>query len=289
VPARQREGSMQLTKRRLTDLWVTGRELSLDDGSGEAVVVWIQKLNPVDAAETNRRCDAVRATVLAMRHDHDSTGYQAVRASVLDFGDDADRIADILLGEDRARTTTATEARLANEEEWSKDNYLQGLRDAWQDGLEKRWLTDKSDVEAVRVYDEMHRFASLVADTVDAEIAVLREVMMARPLSELQDRLVDKLLEVDANQSWIEELRRCEIYYGTREPEDHKKRYFTERAEVDQLSPMAYQRLRTAYEDLEVDVMEGKDSPAPLASSPSSEPPNEEETATSSGLVSVGP
>jgi hypothetical protein len=279
---------MQLTKRRLTDLWVTGRDLLLDDGSGEPIPVWVQKMNPVEASEAMRRCDAARAKALTIRSDPSSIGYQAIKASVLDIGEDLDRIADILLAEDRMKAVQSTESRLANEEEWSKDNYLQGLRDAWADDLERRWLEDKTDPEAARVWSEMNRFTTLVGEMVDNEMEVLKEVAMGRPLEDLQDDLVQRLLDIEANQRWLEELHRCEIFFGTRETDDHRRRCFAERAEVDELSPMAYQRLRTAYENLEVDVLEGKGSPAPISSSPLSGPPGEEETATSSGLVGAG-
>jgi hypothetical protein len=276
---------MQLTKRRLTDLWVVGRELSLDDGSGEPIKIWIQKLNPVEAGETTRRCDAVRAKLLAARHERSGVTYQAVQAVVMDIGNDVARIADILLAEDRVRLVNSTEARMANEEEWSKNNYLQGLRDAWTDGVERRWLEDKTDPEADRVFTEINRFTEAVGELVDAEMDVMREAMMTRPLLELQDDLVQRLLELDSNQAWVEELRRCEIYYGTRETGDHRRRCFADRDEVDDLSPTTYQRLRAAFENLEVDVLEGKGSPAPTPSFPSSGQPGEEAAESSSGLV----
>jgi hypothetical protein len=280
---------MQLTKRRLTDLWVTGRELILDDGDGDPLVVWLQKVNPGEATDTQRRCDAARARVLSVRSQPDAYEYQALQGSVVAYSDDPAELVKFLLGEDRVKAQRSQEAQLANEEEWSKDNYLQGLRDAWDDDLQRRWLEDNADVEGARVHDELERFTDEVKARVDDDMEALTTTMLATTtFSDLQDRMVGRLLEIDGTQAWLNELYRCQLYYGVREPDDHKKLYFVDRDEVDQLSTATFGRLRTAYDNLEVDVAEGKGSRPDQASSPSSEPPNEVPAETSSGLVAVG-
>lgn len=276
---------MQLTTRRLTDLWVVGREITLDDGEG-GITIWLQKMNPVESADSSKRCDAARSRVMAARRDHESREYEAVRAAVLDYGE-ADQIIDFLLMEEQARSTRMNEARSAAEEEWAKDNYLQGLRDAWNDGLKDTWAKDHDDEEAKRVYEEITRFTDSVAAQVASEQADAKERMAATPLGDLQDRMCERLLEMDGNQAWLDELHRCQLYFGVRDGEKHKVRYFSARDEVDELSVTTYTRLRIAYDNLEVDASEGKDSGVTPPSSESPDSPSVEETPTSAGLVAA--
>ena len=278
---------MQLTKRRLTDLWVVGRELTLDDGQGEPVTVWIQKLNSAEMAEANRRCDAARARVLATRNT-DSDEWAAIEGSVREYVEgDKQKAIDFLLIDERTKAQRVCEMKVASEEEWSKDNYLQGLFDSWRDGLEKRWLSNNEDAEASRVQEELTRFASLVSEVVEAEMDVLKDAWSQQSLGELMERMALKLLDMDANQAWMKEMWSCQIFFGVRDSDDKKARYFESREEVDTLAAAAYEALHQAYQNLEVDVVEGKGSPAPQDSSPSSEVRNEAEMVASSGPVAA--
>lgn len=281
---------MQIVKRRLTDLWVVGRELTLDDGEGDPITVWLQKVNAVEAAETSRRCDAARARLLSAKREDDDE-WRSLLNTVREYAlGDKERIVEFLLLEKRTDVQRSVEARLSNEEEWSKDNYIQGLLDSWRDSLERRWLTDHDeDPEATRCKEELDRFAGQVTGDVDAEIDLLREAWSEQSMDELEGRMADKLLEMDAGQAWMAELWAYQIYFGTREQDDHKKRYFLNREEVDSLAPRAFDALRQAYADLEVDVAEGKGLPAPTTSSPSSGGLNGAVTEPSSGPLGANP
>jgi hypothetical protein len=76
-----------------------------------------------------------------------------------------------------------------------------------------------------------------------------------------------------------------EVFLGTRDSEDHSRRYFVTREEIDALSPIVLGRLQREFESMRVDVLEGKDLLETRTSSPSSEQPEGEETPDSSGLV----
>jgi hypothetical protein len=258
--------------------------LTLDDGDGE-VSVWLQKVNGVEAAEITRRCDAVRSRVMAAKSGDEQ--WETLLATVRDYGAEGgkERWVDFLLLEKRNELQRSHELKLANEEDWSKDNYIQGLFDAWREGLEARWIADQEDSEAARCKEELDRFAAAATEEVDSELELFREGWMEEPEDQLQHRMASKLLEMDAGQAWITELWACQIYYGTREPDDKTRRYFINREEVDSLSPRTYEALREAYQSLEVDVAEGKGSPAPISSSPLSGVPGEVVTEPSSGLL----
>jgi hypothetical protein len=280
---------MQPTKRRLTDLWVVGRELTLDDGGGDPITVWIQKLNSAEANEANRKCDAARARVIAGRADEDSDGWRAIQGSVRDYAQgNIEVLVEFLLMEERNKIARSVEARVAAEEEWSKDNLLQGLRDAWNDDLERRWLEDdthEADMEATRCKEELDRFVAQMTEIVDNEVEVIHDAWAHQSVGELELRMGLRLLDIEGNQAWMKELYSCQIYFGTRHPDRKKVRYFESRDEVDTLSLEAYAALHNAFDTLEVDAAEGKDLPAPTDSSPSSEAQGEAETEPVSGPV----
>jgi hypothetical protein len=276
----------QQVKRRLTDLWVVGREVVLDDGRGDPITVWMQKNSATEAVEINRRCDAARARVLTAREDEDSDEWKAIEASVKEYSNGKkEPVVEFLLTEDRERLRRTHEARIADEDEWTQDNYLQGLRDAWVGGMEKRWLREPDDPEALRVKEALDRYVTQVNEAIDEEVELMRQSMMTNSLNELQTRMMMKLLDMDANQAWVREMWCSQIYYAVRDPENKRERYFESRDEVDLLSAQCFEHLHDAYNNLEVDVMEGKGSPAPTTSSPSSEERDGEETAKGSGLV----
>lgn len=281
---------MQLTKRRLTDLWVVGRLLDVDDGDGDPIQIWLQKLNQIELNDTTRRCDAQRARMLAVRGNQDSDEWQALENAVVDYAraNGPEQVVEFLLIEDRPKVQRNHESRIANEEKWSKDNYVMGLRDAWQDGLDKRWLENNDDLEPARVKAELDKFLAEVNEAVENEMDALRDGYKSMHQEEIDAKMAERLLEMEANQEWMKELWKCQLFYSIREPDNHA-RYFDKLDEVNALSIKAFEFLRDAYQNLEVDVLEGKDSGAPTPSSPSSEPLNGAATEGDSGLVVANP
>lgn len=290
---------MPLAKRRLTDLFILGKQLTLDDGYSETgpdgevidyepVTVWVQKMNPVEQAEASRHADAARARYLAVKSQHESDEYMQQMNAVLSFGDDLDQMATFIIGDEAQKTRAAVTARLSSEERWSKDNYLQGLYDSWNGPLKDEWLKDNNHEEASRVFVELSRFNKEVDDEVEVELQPLIDSKKDLDIGALRHLMVERMIDLDAGQQWMDEFYRWQMYLNTREPEDHKKKYFLSRAEVDELSHGVVRILREAFQELEVEVQEGKFSPGTPPSSPSSEAPAEEETEVSSGqLVSV--
>lgn len=280
-----------MSKRRLTDLYKVGREFTLDDGSGEPITVWLEKLNTVDHAEAARRADARRSRALASCRNKDSDEYQAILAMVYDVGD-VDALIEYLVREHRAKISPQREAKIAAEDEWKEDNYLQGLQDDWAGtddtpGLNVRYIEDPEDLEAKRVFLELKRFADQVKEDIEDECESVRYHCGQMSREELEAEIAESLIKLQGSTVWVDEFYRCQILFGVREAEDHKKRYFENRAEVDLLASETFFALRKALEDLSVGVIEGKVSPAVPDSSASSEPSSVEETSTSSGLVAV--
>lgn len=271
-------------RRRLEDLYVVGKEIAIDDGQGDEVRVWMQKLNPVEMSGALRRSNAARARVKSIRKDTTSDEYMDLWNQVLEW-ETVDGLVDYLVAETVLRIQDRTEAELAAEEEWSEDDYIGGLRDAWQDGLAEKFFTESDNIEARRVHDELERFAAEAERRAETEIATARNDLAREPLSALQEKAFDRVITYQASAAWLEEFHRSELLYGVRFHDDRRTPYFNDITDLDSLSGEVLNRLYNEYSELSVDVVEGKGSEETPASSDSSELPQKAEMGVSSGLV----
>lgn len=269
-------------KRKLADLFVVGREIVFDDGGGEPVTIWLQKLNPVEHETAMRRAAAARARVLSGRNEAE---LEMAQDEAVQFGRDG--WIEFLASDALGRKIAVLESELASEEEWSKDNYLQGLKDAWDATMERILEEEPEDPSALKVRDELERFRVALEQRIEGERANLIKDYESKADEDLERRVVDRLIATRGDLAWLSEFRKCEIWLATRETEDHSFRYFAEREDVDNLSQPVLMRLLNEYQDLSVDPLEGKGSGAIPSSSPSSESPAKEETETSSGREAV--
>lgn len=264
-------------RRRLEDLYVIGREFTLDDGQGEPITVWLQKLTPLDHDKAIRRAGAAKAKLLMARHDRDSEDWQETYSDVDDMGG-RESLVEYLIAEEVAKLNESAEKELAFTDEWAKDGYLIGLQDLWEDeeqGLKARYAEDPDDPEARRVFLELKRFSDGVAEKVGPDIENLKRDYEGMDMDEVRSRAVDRLLELKAGLGWLREYRACEVLFSTRELGNHEIYYFQGRDAVDRLAPETYGALSVAYQEMVVDISAGKDSPKSPSSSPSSEPPSE--------------
>jgi hypothetical protein len=278
---------MSTARRRLEDLYVLGKEITFDDGAGEPVTVWLQKLNPVELSTSLRRANAARSRVRTVRNDPTSDEYQAYWLEVLDF-ESPEQLAEYLAGERSIRAQEREEARLGAEEEWDKDGYLQGLRDAWVNGMGEAHLLEP-DEESQRVLDELNRFAEAATLAAADEVASIRAEFESWTLEALREEAMERVIAYHSNAAWLDEFHRCELWRGVRDPANHSRYYFDKREEINNLSATVVNRLSSEYAELSVDVVEGKGSEETPSSSSSSAPADEAGTAVSSGLVTVGP
>jgi len=274
---------MAVTRRRLEDLYITGKELIFDDGNGEPVVIWLQKLNPIDMGSCMRRAGAARAKVSSVRSDPESDAYQALWSEVLDVGTSETGLVDYLAAEVVITAQETAEAKVGAEEEWSKDGYLQGLRDSWEESLSDKYNEDPEDEDALRVHDELKKFADQATVVAEEMIAENRAELETESRSVLQEKVMERVIQYRSNAAWLDEFHRAQLWMGVRDPKNHRERYFTNRETIEQLSGPVLTRLLNEYQALSVDISEGKDSRQTLDSSPSSEPSPKEATPVSSG------
>lgn len=275
-----------MKKRRLTDLYVVGKEFSIDDGSGDPITVYLRKLNPVEQEDAMRRSNALRAAVFAQAKDAASL----VHATLQLFLDDLktkDDFVELLVTEKVAERSQAVEAEVGDEEKWSKDDYLQGLKDAWATEMMRRYMENNEDGEAKAVFDAIQEYTEEVAKAMDHVDEEVRADYNGRSEEELRDMAYENQLRYEANLAWVKEYRRCEIWMSVRESKESKDRYFETREEVDELDQRVFVELMSEYRSMTVEPIEGKSLPVIPASSTQSESPEPQATEPTSGLQAV--
>jgi hypothetical protein len=269
-----------MKKRSLADLYVRGTSFTLDDGEGE-VVVWLQKLNPVERSAALKAADAARSRVLSMKRSPDSEEYQQMASDVLRASKEA--LVSLLVATERARITPLAFAEVADLAEWKDDNYLSGLQDAWAEDLSKRFEENPEDAEAKVAHDALEKYADAVEEKVDDELSVFTDGIETMPDEEIEEMAIQQSLKTSGDVAWLSEFYRQEVFYAVRDPDNHKSKMFTTRSEVDDLQGEVFSALTDAIHALSVDPTEGKDSAETPPSSPSSDQSAAEETSNSSG------
>lgn len=263
-------------RRRLGDLYVRGKMLEPNDGTGEPVKVWMAKLNEIDRETAMRRANAVKARYMIEADNEDSETFIATYAEVRAI-DDRDDLVAYIITEDLTKARRRIEAQRATDEEsWGKEDYLQGLVDAWtgvdgESGLAAVFAEDPEDPEAIRVEKELARFEDEVRVAMGAEVERLTKDWADVSLDDLRRKVAHKLLEVRAGEQFAREFRRQQMFFALRDPVNRHQRYFERVAEVDDLDDDLREYLTEQYDGMVVEGAEGKGSPPVPTSSTSSE------------------
>lgn len=283
-------------RRRLTDLYRVGRIVKFDDGlDDETVEVWVQKPNEVEMANIYRRAGAEKTRYMTRAEDVDSDEYQDALGDLREMGDD-DIILTLAMAAETGRARQRIESQLEHDPdgEWAKDDYLQGMFDAWHGDAENPGLKDAhaldpegetaEGAEALKVFGELKRFQDQVTERFNVEHERLLADWRAMPKDKVEHQAVKHFVENDATEIFMQEFNRQAIFYSVRDPEDRDKRYFETRKEVDLLGDQVIVRLMVEINDFIVSSSEGKGLPATTDGSPPSEQPETEETSQDSGL-----
>lgn len=267
---------MAKARRSLLDLYSPGRDITFDDGTGDPVTVWLQKINPAEHEEAARRAGAARARLRAQLADHDSEIYLELVDDISSY--ERKVLVDYLVSEKEVelRLSVEAELELGDDTEWGKDGYARGLIEAWGDGLRERYITIPDDPEVRRVLDEITRFNDEVANRIEPEMEMVRNGYDDYPIERLREEVAERFIESRLNAEWTREYERSRVWRATRTIENHRQQYFTSRDEVDYLDDEIREGLIDAYREIAVGMLEGKDSPASPASSTSSETPETE-------------
>lgn len=272
---------MATRRRRLTDLYVVGKSVTVADEHGN-VDVWVQKLNPLESDNAIRMASAERATKIAAAKDKTTVDWRAAYSDIVEFASREDMV-NLAIRNDVILVRTRVELETAAQEEWSKDDYLQGLIDSWDDRFRDLYATTPDDPEAKQVFAELERYDAQVNDLVESEINQLVRDQEGVSDEDLRERGIEQLLEQRATRAFVDEFEIQQLMFSVREAEDHGNYYFDDRREVLALHPKVREQIERAYREISVEPTEGKDLPAPAGSSPSSEAPKPPATSNASG------
>jgi hypothetical protein len=248
-------------KRSLFDLYVTGEELVFDDGDGESVKIWVQKLTPGETQECVEMARPGKQKILSIKRLDDDDPQKLRYLDELESGGyetEQDYIEFILRDKINEAYISARE-RVADEEEWSKEEYLSGLQKAWNDELYAKWLADPDDEEASRVYSELKRYTDKVNEEAQSEKNELIYEIQDLSMQALKRRAVNSLIEEHSDNVLLNEFRKYQLYYAVRDGEDHSKRYFDSADQIKYLPEPVFNRIQNTFNDINVDSFEGKD------------------------------
>jgi hypothetical protein len=253
-------------RRRLSDLFVVGEELEFDDGIGEPIKIWVQKLTNGEtqqAVEASRPAKTKITAIKRLPDDHPAKLRYLDELESEGF-DTQETLIDYLIQNKLEEERYSAEARIGAEDEWAKDDYLIGLQDAWNSELEEIWIKgEKEDEEkfkeADRVYKELRKFT----DQVDREVEAARQELIYEyddfSLEALQRKAVNKLIDDHGDNALLAAFRKQQLFYATRDGDNHSRRYFESVNEIDTLPTKIHSKLLLTYLEISVDGMEGKD------------------------------
>jgi len=272
-------------KKTLKDLYKIGLATKIPDGD-DYVEIWIQKLTQLEAKTALKKANAARSRVHAMLQDSNSDEYRSLRSLTDEMTQE--QLVEYMVASQRAKLELVREAELIGEEKskWGKNDYLEGLREAWEDGMSERYhkaTEEDPDPEAQQVFEELKAFSAQVDRRLDLEMEKYKKDLDGKTVEVLCDKIMEQLQELQCSMAWVEEFKRCEVWLCTRDPEDHNQRLLEDRLDVDDLDQKAIEKIYEEYEKVRVDTTEGKDSEGTPNSSPSSNSSEKGETSDSSG------
>lgn len=249
-----------MVAKRLVDLYIIGQEVSFPT-DGDDIVVYLKKLQPFEQEVALARANLQRAKILTLKSLPEDDDEIIPMVIQVDENFTEEELVNFVSAEKTNQALKSAESRIAEEDEWAKDEYLSGLQESWAD-LQDAYHIDEDPIkhaEAVRAFNELKRYSDAV--TAEFEKAQKRIVREHKAMShdELRTLALAGLIEMRGNLKWLEEFKRSQVWQATRENADRGKRYFLSREEVDQLHPNVLNKLIEVYDEISVSPDQGKD------------------------------
>jgi len=250
-------------RRRLSDLYMVGKELTFDDDTGEEPIeIWLSKISPIEQRDAADQATKARAKILSLKNAPDAESERLLYEDQLDdlglF--ERDDLITFLATSKIEEARVSNEQRIAAEDPWSKDDYLNSLQSAWNDGLMDEWVVDpEANEEAARVYSELKRFTEEVEEAMIDDVENIKSEFDQIDDEKLRKDAIDKILESEADFAWMNEFSYYQVFYAVRYPDDHKLRYFESVDEVKCIDTRILSEIIREYREMTVEGVEGKD------------------------------
>ncbi len=261
----------------LSDLFKSGKELTVTDGDGIEYVLWIQRPTATQQDEA-RDAANTRALRLKMQYKAKDGDRYLVLADTMDSMTDHDELVSTRAkyNEGDFRNQAFNEVLYDEERgtDWNKDGKYLALIGAISD----RWdeisryneqmieaesddrLQPEDDEQLQTLLDEQQEFSDEVNERVEelSEEEQLKHVN--KPDAQLRNEIVKESIEVEAKLFWYETFQIKMLYFACRKTEDNDLFYFSEPEDVLNLPSHIRQDLYNAYEELERGSEEVKNS-----------------------------
>lgn len=240
-----------ISKKSLKDLYVQGEVFEFGDMDNKASV-YFKKLNSFESDQAFKQANILRAQILSKKFlDDDSPDKLEYFSEVYELGKEKNDLIELLIADEIAEVYAKCEQRVSENDKWKEDDRLQALFDGWKDKLSDEYQLEKSE-ESVKVFEQLQEFAGEVEKAVDGELKIMRSDLRKKTLTSLQRDLVDKLIDIEANRTWVIEYNKWEVHLAARDPEDHSVKLF-DRSDIDEMSDEFFTLLLNAYKSLQVD------------------------------------
>jgi hypothetical protein len=242
---------------------MVGKELTFDDDTGEEPIeIWLSKISPIEQRDAADQATKARAKILSLKNAPDAESERLLYEDQLDdlglF--ERDDLITFLATSKIEEARVSNEQRIAAEDPWSKDDYLNSLQSAWNDGLMDEWVVDpEANEEAARVYSELKRFTEEVEEAMIDDVENIKSEFDQIDDEKLRKDAIDKILESEADFAWMNEFSYYQVFYAVRYPDDHKLRYFESVDEVKCIDTRILSEIIREYREMTVEGVEGKD------------------------------
>lgn len=245
------------------DLYVKGTNVVFEDptGEGDDVAIWVQRLVPFEVTQCAEKAAAAQALWSLLKFKDASDEKRLAILAKADYDNMLDQrsdMIDFLIAGEVMKAEASAEAELAEEEEWSKDSYLDGLRESWFDKHKREHHTEPTP-ESEKVWGELLRFSEKVDEMVEKHKVSLRRDYAKKSNETLREEVVDKLIAQQGNATWLQEYTLWEVFFSCRDPENHRQRYFVDIEEVRLLDDQPLMKLVEAINQLNIEPQEVKD------------------------------
>lgn len=182
----------------------------------------------------------------------------AIREAVL-LVEEVDQLALLVLSEEYTKLQASVESRIAHEEKWAQNDYLQTLQSLWIDEMKERFDRNPEDEEAARVFKELKKYTEEVDTIVQSEFEDMLFEKKQSSKDVLIEEAIDQLLDTSAVSAQVEEYNYWKIFFATYLDSDFTEKFFEEIDDVRGTPHELLSKILTAYDDMSIGVMRGKD------------------------------
>lgn len=278
--------------KRVTDLFVEGRELYLGDDpdNNQPIVIWVKKPNSFESEEARRDGLAARSgRMLELREDDDPERLNLVE-NVKRWDDD--ELITMRLSQEADEMWMSALNELRTDDEWrEKLDYLDRTPMLLADEG-----ADAEDPRHEKLNDLNREYLDATRAIVEREQKARRDQLAESSRDDLEEEFFEKWRERASIDEYMREKRVTEIWYALRDCQatgsvetgwnhrtcNHSRRLLDERREVRDLPEDLLLQVIAVLDDLELTIRDTGNSDAPANSSASSERPNEPEASTPS-------